>query len=105
MAAELCGPRGTELQKSAFFGLGHCSLIFLDDTSQDTTFLKGDFLIWSVDVVMFAWLISEVLVLWAEKSKRCRELPWLLEQLGSGGAWENPRKEHLAQVTCPQRLV
>lgn len=88
-----------------FFGLGHCSLIFLDDISQDTTFLKGDFLIRIVDVVMFAWLISGVFVLWAEKSKRCRELPWLLEQLGSEGAWENPRKEHLAQVTCPQRLV
>lgn len=58
MAAELCGPRGTELQNSAFLRLGHCSLIFLDDISQDTTFLKGDFLIWSVDVVMFAWLIS-----------------------------------------------
>lgn len=105
MAAELCGPRRTELQNAAFFGLEHCSLILLADISQDTNFLKGDFLIRSVDMVVFAWPISGVLVLWVEESKRCRELPWLLEQLGSGRAWESSRKEHLAQVTCPQRLV
>lgn len=105
MAAKLCGSHRTELQNSAFFGLGHCSLILLDDISQDTNFLKGDFLIRSVDIVVFSWPISGVLVLWAEESKRWRELPWLLEQLGSGRAWESPGKEHLAQVTCPQRLV
>lgn len=49
IAAELCGPCRTELQSSAFFGLGHCSLILLDDISQDTNFLKGDFPDWERD--------------------------------------------------------
>lgn len=86
VAAELCGPCRTELQNAAFFGLGHCSLILLDDISQDTNFLKGDFLIRSVDVVVFAWPISGVLVLWVEESK---EMEGVTMAAGTAGLRES----------------